>query len=218
MSNVQTFVNPAIADYIRQVTLREPEALRRLRREPHGRIEMETSAEQGQLLHLLAHATGARRTIEIGVFRGYSSTMVALALPPHGKIVACDNSEEFTALARRTWQAAGVEDKIDLRLAPALQTLDALIAAGEAGAFDLAYIDADKANYPNYYERCLKLVRKGGLIAVDNTLWEGSVIDESDRSTDAVAIRDFNRKLHADPRIAISLLPIGDGLSLACKL
>ena len=218
MSNVQTFVNPAIADYIRQVTLREPEALRRLRQQPHGRIEMETSAEQGQLLHLLAHAIGARRTIEIGVFRGYSSTMVALALPPDGRIVACDNSEEFTALARRTWQAAGVADKIDLRLAPALQTLDALIAAGEAGAFDLAYIDADKASYPNYYERCLTLVRKGGLIAVDNTLWEGSVIDESDRSTDAVAIRDFNRKLHADPRIAISLLPIGDGLSLACKL
>jgi predicted O-methyltransferase YrrM len=218
MSHVQAFLAPEVADYIRQVTLREPEALRRLRAEPHPRLSMETSPEQAQFLHLLAHAAGARRAIEIGVFRGYSSTFVALALPPGGKVVACDNSEEYTARARRTWREAGVEDRIDLRLAPALQTLDALIEDGEAGAFDLAYIDADKANYLNYYERCLTLVRKGGMIAADNVLWEGAVIGAEDRSVDTEALRVFNRSLHDDPRVAITLLPIGDGLSLACKL
>lgn len=218
MSREQTFIQPEIADYIRQVTLREPEPLRRLREEPHRRISMETSPEQGQFLHLLAHATGARKTLEIGVFRGYSSTWVAMALPADGKIIACDNSEEYTARARQTWREAGVEQKIELRLAPALETLDALIASGESGTFDLAYIDADKENYPNYYERCLRLLRKGGLIAVDNVLWEGSVLDSSDRSVDTEAIRVFNRKLHADDRIALSIVPIGDGLTLACKL
>src|SRR5262245_23738620 len=218
MSHVQTFVNPGIADYIRSVTLREPEALRRLREQPHPRLSMETSAEQGQFLQLMAHATRARKTIEIGVFRGYSSTMVALALPPGGKLVACDNSEEFAALARRTWRDAGVEDRIDLRLGAALQTLDGLIGAGDAGSFDLAYIDADKANYLNYYERCLTLVRPGGVIAADNTLWEARVIDDADQSVDTRAIREYNRKLYGDARIALTMLPIGDGLSLACKL
>lgn len=218
MSDVQSFVDPKIAEYIAQVTLREPEALRRLREEPHPRHGMETSAEQGQLLHLLAHAVGARKTLEIGVFRGYSSTMVALALPPDGKVIACDISEEYTTRARQTWREAGVEDRIELWLGPALETLDALVAAGEAGTFDLAYIDADKANYRNYFDRCLKLVRRGGLIAADNTLWNGRVLDPADQSTDTVALREYNRALHADARVAITMLPIGDGLSLACKL
>ena len=198
--------------------MREPEALRRLRKESHPRISMETSAEQGQFLHLLAHALQARKYVEIGVFRGYSSTWVAMALPPGGTVIGCDNSEEYTARARQTWREAGVEDKIDLRLAAALETLDALIAGGGRGTFDLAYIDADKENYLNYYERCLALLRKGGLIAVDNVLWEGAVLDPKDRTADTEAIRAFNRTLHADDRIALSVLPIGDGLALACKL
>jgi caffeoyl-CoA O-methyltransferase len=203
---------------MRRVALREPEPLRRLRAEEHPRADMETSSEQGQFLHLMAHVAGARKTIEIGVFRGYSSTWVALALPAGGKVIACDRSEEYLARARQTWREAGVEDKIDVRLGPALESLDALIKAGEAGAFDLAYIDADKANYLNYYERCLVLLRKGGLIAVDNVLWEGAVIDPQDHTVDTEAIRTFNEKLHADHRVALSMLTIGDGLTLACKL
>src|SRR5262245_57162045 len=218
MSHVQTFVTREIAEYIRSVTLREPDALRRMRAQPHPRLSMETSAEQGQFLHLKAQATRARKAIEIGVFRGYSSTTVALALPRGGKLIACENSEEFAALARRTCREAGFEDRIHLHLAPALETLDALIAAGDAGSFDMAYIDADKANYLNYYERCLRLMRPGGVIAADNALWEGRVLDPSDHSVDTEAVREFNRNLHGDPRIALSLLPIGDGLSLACKL
>jgi len=203
---------------MRQVTLREPEPLRRLRSEEHPRADMETSAEQGQFLHLMARLAGARKTVEIGVFRGYSSTWVALALPAGGKVIACDYSEEYVARARRTWQEAGVEDKIEVRLGPALATLDRLIASGEAGAFDLAYIDADKENYLNYYERCLTLLRPGGLIAVDNVLWEGAVLDPEDHTADTKAIRALNRKLHADERVVLSMLPIGDGLTVACKL
>src|ERR1051325_10285042 len=143
MSREQTFIAPAIAEYMRQVALREPEPLRRLRAEEHPRADMETSSEQGQFLHLMAHVAGARKTVEIGVFRGYSSTWVALALPAGGKIVACDRSEEYVSRARRTWREAGVEDKIEVWLGPALATLDGLIAEGQAGSFDLAYIDAD---------------------------------------------------------------------------
>lgn len=218
MSHVQTFLSPGIAEYIRDVSLREHDALRRLRDEPHPHLSMETSAEQGQFLHLLALALNARKYLEIGVFRGYSSTSIALALPPGGKVTACDRSEEYTARARQTWREAGVENRIDLRLGPALETLGSLIAAGESGTFDLAYIDADKANYLNYYERCLTLLRKGGIVAADNVLWEGSVLDASDHSVDTEAIRTFNRTLHADQRVALSMLPVGDGLTLACKL
>src|ERR1041384_7186060 len=203
MSREQTFIAPAIAEYMRQVTLREPEPLRRLRAEEHPRGDMETSPEQGQFLHLMARAAGARKTVEIGVFRGYSSTWVALALPSGGKVIACDRSEEYVARARQTWREAGVEDKVDVRLGAALDTLDKLIAAGESGTFDLAYIDADKANYLNYYERCLTLLRRGGVIAVDNVLWEGAVIDPNDQTTDTVAIRKFNQKLHSDDRAAL---------------
>jgi len=220
MSRTHTPITDALADYIAGVTLHEPDPLRRLREstEDHPHASMQTSPEQGQFLHLLARVTGAKKTLEVGVFMGYSSTWVALALPAGGRIVACDVSEEYTTRARQTWRDAGVEAKIDLRIAPALQTLDALIAQGQAGQFDMAFIDADKANYSNYYERALKLIRTGGLIAVDNVMWDGRVIDESVQDADTKAIRAFNTKLHADARVAVSLVPLGDGLTLACKL
>jgi predicted O-methyltransferase YrrM len=220
MSRVHTPITDELAAYIRQVTLREPEPLRRLREETedHPHASMQTSPEQGQFLHLMARVTGARRTLEVGVFMGYSSTWVALALPAGGKVVACDRSEEYTSRARRTWREAGVEERIELRLGPALTTLDALIAEGQAGSFDFAFIDADKTNYENYYERALVLLRKGGLIAVDNVLWNGSVVDPANHDPDTEAIRAFNRKLHADERIMLSMATMGDGLTLACKL
>lgn len=182
---------------------------------PHA--GMQIGPDQGRFMALLVKLLGARRTLEVGVFTGYSSLSVALALPDDGKVVACDVSEEWTAVARRHWEKAGVAGKIDLRLAPALKTLDALIAAGGAGEYDFAFIDADKTNYLGYYERCLALVRAGGLIAVDNTLWSGAVIDPDDRDEDTEAIRAFNDALRADPRIELALLTVGDGLSLALK-
>jgi caffeoyl-CoA O-methyltransferase len=220
MSRTHTEVTDALAGYIRAVTLREPEPLRKLREESedHPRASMQTAPEQGQLLHLLARATGARKTLEVGVFMGYSSTWVALALPPGGKVIACDVSAEYTTRARRTWAEAGVADRVELRLAPALESLDAMIAGGDSGTFDFAFIDADKANYANYYERALALVRRGGLIAVDNVLWDGKLLDPENREPDTETIRAFNRKLHADGRVALSLVPLGDGLTLACKL
>ncbi len=220
MSRNHTPITDQMADYIRQVTLREPEPLRVLREETenHPEASMQTSPEQGQFLHLMARATAARKTLEVGVFMGYSSTWVALALPEDGRIVACDRSEEYTARARRTWREAGVENKIDLRLGNALATLDALLENGSRGTFDFAFIDADKSNYRNYYERALLLLRPGGLIAVDNVLWKGAVLDPADRSPDTEAIRDFNRMVHSDPRVALSMATMGDGLTLACKL
>ena len=220
MSRIHTPLTDELAAYLRRVTLREPEALRAQREstEDHAHAGMQTSPEQGQFLNLLARLLGARKTLEVGVFLGYSSSWVALALPPEGRIVACDVSEEFTAQARRTWAAAGVAEKIDLRLGPALLTLDSLLAGGHAGTFDLAFIDADKTNYANYYERALALVRKGGLIVADNVFWDGSVIDPAALDCDTEAIRAFNLKLHADSRVAIAIVPLGDGLTLACKL
>ena len=220
MSRTHTPITDELADYIRQVTLREPEVLRRQREATglHPQASMQTAPEQGQFLHLLARLAGAKKTLEVGVFLGYSSTWVALALPEGGKIIACDHSEEYTAQARQLWRAAGVEDKIELRLGGALATLDALIAEGQGGTFDFAFIDADKSNYANYYERALVLVRPGGPIAIDNVLWDGKVIDASKTDADTEAIRAFNRKLHADERVSLSLVPLGDGLTLACKL
>ena len=220
MSRIHTPLTDELAGYIRQVALREPAALRQQREatDLHPRASMQTSPEQGQFLHLLARLAGAKKTLEVGVFLGYSSTWVALALPAGGKIIACDLSEEFTAQARMLWREAGVEDKIELRLGPALATLDALIAEGHGGSFDFAFIDADKVNYANYYERALVLVRPGGLIAIDNVLWDGKVIDASKTDADTEAIRAFNRKLHTDERVSLSLVPLGDGLTLACKL
>lgn len=220
MSRVHTPITDEMAAYIRTVTLREPEALRKQREATDGRPDasMQIGPEQGQFLHFLARATGARRALEVGVFLGYSSSWVALALPADGKLVACDVSEEFTARARQTWREAGVENKIELRLGPALTTLDGLLAEGQAGTFDFAFIDADKGNYWKYYERALQLVRTGGVIAFDNVLWHGDVVNPDDHSEGGNAIREFNRRIHEDQRVALTLATIGDGLTLACKL
>lgn len=168
-------------------------------------------------MRMLVRLMGASRCIEVGVFTGYSSLSVAMALPDVGRIIACDVSEEYTNVAKRYWKEAGVERKIELRLGPALDTLDAMLKRGEAGRYDFAFIDADKRNYLNYYERLLRLLRPGGLMAVDNVLWSGSVINSKDRSIDTVAIRKFNKTLQADNRIELSMVPIGDGLTLARK-
>jgi predicted O-methyltransferase YrrM len=220
MSRIHTVLTDPLAAYLREITLHEPEPLRRLREstEDHPHASMQTSPEQGQFLNTLARIVGAKNTLEVGVFLGYSSTWVALALPADGRIIACDVSEEYTSRARQIWREAGVEAKIDLRIRPALESLDALIAEGRAGQFDFAFIDADKGNYANYYERALTLVRKGGVIAIDNVLWDGKVIDPSVTDEHTEAIRAFNRKLHDDTRIALTLVPLGDGLTLACKL
>ena len=220
MTRTYTPITPQMADYIGAVTLREPEPLRRLREatEDHPNASLCSSPEQVQLLHMMAVLIGARRTIEVGVFLGYSSGWVALALPPEGRMIACDRNAEWTAVARRTWRELGVEHKIDLRLGLALDTLDGLIADGQSGTFDMMFIDADKTNYDNYYERALVLLRKGGLIALDNVLWKGQVIDDAFQDPDTRAIRAFNEKVHTDQRVAISLATMGDGLTLACKL
>jgi len=216
----KTFTLPdALYDYLLSVSLREPDVLRRLRqetaRDPMARMQI--APEQGQFMGLLVELMGVRRALEIGVFTGYSALCVALAMPEDGRLVACDVSEEWTVVARRYWQAARVADRIDLRLAPAIDTLDSLLADGQAGRFDFAFIDADKPRYPAYYERALALLRSGGLIAVDNTLWGGDVINPEDRSEDTEAIRAFNQMLHGDERVSLSLVPIGDGLTLVRK-
>ncbi|MDP6517432.1 MAG: class I SAM-dependent methyltransferase [Alphaproteobacteria bacterium] len=214
-------ISDALYDYLLDVSLREADVLVRLREE-NARIPdggMQIAPDQGQFMALLVELIGARRTLEVGVFTGYSSLAVALALPMDGRIVACDVSEEWTAIARRYWAEAGVADKIDLRLAPALDTLNALIAAGEAGTFDFAFIDADKERYADYYERTLELLRPGGLVCIDNVLWGGRVVEPaiSDGDHSTLAIRAFNEKLANDTRISLSLLSIGDGLTLARK-
>lgn len=212
-------ISAALAEYIRSVSLREPEILQRLREENGRRpnASMQIAPEQGQFMAMLVRMLGAKRTIEVGVFTGYSSLSVALALPEDGCVVACDVSAEYTAVARRYWQEAGVAQKIDLRLAPALDSLDSLLAEGRAGSFDFAFIDADKKSYEAYYERTLALLRPGGVVAVDNVLWHGRLIDANDTDADTEAIRAFNRKLHCDERVYLSLVPIGDGMTLAYK-
>ena len=202
--------------YLIEVGAREPEVLARLREETAAMPQagMQIAVEQGALLAMLVKLLGARQVLEIGTFTGYSSTAMALALPPDGRIVCCDVSEEFTDVARRTWAAAGVEEKVDLRLAPALETLEALLAADGAGAFDLAFIDADKTNYRGYVEGALLLVRQGGLIAIDNVLWSGRVIDPSETDEETQAIRDLNADLATDERVDIAMVPIADGLTL----
>src|SRR5579872_742047 len=219
MSNRTIVMNDALYDYLLGTSLREPPLLKRLRDETakHPRATMQISPEQGQFMRLLVKLMGARRCIEVGVFTGYSSLCVALALPKDGHILGCDVSEEFTAVARRYWKEAGVAAKIELRLAPALETLDARLKAGEADSYDLAFIDADKSNYGGYYERILKLLRPGGLVLVDNVLWDGGVIDKQDRTEDTVAIRAFNVAFQKDERVELSMLPVGDGLTLALK-
>ena len=206
-------------EYMRRVTLRESALLRRLREETaqYPNSSFQISAEQGQFMGLLMHLIRARRTIEIGVYTGYSALAVAQALPDDGRIIACDISDEWTSVARRYWREAGVAQKIDLRLAPALATLDGLIASGQGNQFDFVFVDADKTNYGNYYERALVLLRPGGLIAIDNVLWYGRVIDASFDDPDTRAIRAFNQQLTHDDRVWLSMLPVRDGLTLACK-
>jgi caffeoyl-CoA O-methyltransferase len=218
MSRRTLNLDDALYDYLLAHSLREhPEqaALREATRtHPHG--NMQISPEQGQFMSLLVKLIGARRTIEVGTFTGYSALTVALALPANGKILACDISAEYTSIGKPYWQRAGVADRIELVIAPAARTLDTRIAAGESGHYDFAFIDADKAGYDTYYEHCLQLVRAGGLIAFDNTLWGGEVARPT-HDDDTRALQALNDKLHRDERIDMVLLPIGDGLSLARK-
>jgi len=219
MSNRMTPLDDALYDYLSSVSLREPGVLRRLREETAKMPQhnMQIGPEQGQFMALLIELTGARKCLEVGTFTGYSALAVALALPDDGRLIACDISEEFTARAKPFWEEAGVAGKIELRIGPALETLDALIEGGESGTFDFAFIDADKVNYLGYFQRALDLARPGGLICVDNVLWNGAVADPSRNDEDTEAIRAFNAALTNDPRISLSMLPMGDGLTLARK-
>ena len=217
MANRTLDLSEELYNYLLTHSLREPELLAELRHET-SQLEMgimQISPEQGQFMSLLVKILGVRRAIEIGVFTGYSSLSVAMALPDDGELIVCDTNEEWTSIARRYWERAGLSDKVKLKIAPATETLDELVATGQSGQFDFAFIDADKTNYKNYYERCLKLIRPGGVIAIDNVLWSGAVADESDNSEDTIAIRELNDFIHHDDRVELSMLPIGDGLTLA---
>lgn len=218
MSSRTISLDERLYTYLVDHSVREHPVLAELREatRTHRHAGMQIAPDQGQLMALLVKLIGARRTIEVGVFTGYSSLAVALALPADGTILACDISDEYTQIARKHWQRAGVADKITLVLAPASETLDARIKAGEAGRYDFAFIDADKTGYDAYYERCLTLLRPGGLIAVDNVLWGGAVAQES-KDADTKALQAFNDKVHADERVDLAMLPVGDGLTLARK-
>ncbi|MDG4603030.1 MAG: class I SAM-dependent methyltransferase [Defluviicoccus sp.] len=217
MSKRTITLDDRLYDYLHAVSLREPALLARLREETAALPEarMQIAPEQGQFMAMLVRVMNAREILEIGTFTGYSALAMALALPPDGHIVACDVSAEWTAIGRRYWREAGVAERIELRLAPAIETLEALLADGGEDRFDFAFIDADKSGYHAYYEACLKLVRPGGLIVVDNTLWDGRVADDSVQDANTCAIRAFNAALHDDVRVDLSLVPIGDGLTLA---
>ena len=220
MSKRTLNLSDKLYDYILEVSLREHALLAELRAETNRMPEagMQISPDQGQFMSLLARLIGAKRVIEIGTFTGYSALCFAQALPEDGLVVCCDVSEDFTAIGRRYWQRAGLAEKIELRLAPAGDTIDTLLSEGAAGSFDLAFIDADKENYDRYFDGCLELLRPGGVILVDNVLWGGSVIDPAVDDADTKAIRALNRKLAQHSEIELSLLPIGDGLTLARKL
>jgi predicted O-methyltransferase YrrM len=219
MSRANEYLPENIYDYMTSVSVREGAILRRLREETASNPQavMQIPPEHGQFLALLMQLMGARRTLEIGVFTGYSSLAVALALPHDGTILACDVSEEYTSVARRYWKEAGVDHMIDLRIRPALETLKDLITQRQHNRFDFAFIDADKANYEGYYEYALELIRPGGLIAIDNVLWHGAVVDPQANDADTLAIRALNKKLHGDTRINLSMLPVSDGLTLCYK-
>lgn len=219
MSNKTLGLSDTLSAYLLRVSLREPPLLAQLReetsRDPMARMQI--APEQGQFMQLLLKLMGARRCIEVGVFTGYSSLCTALVLPEDGYLLACDVDENWTATARRYWAEAGVADKIELRIAPALDTLDAELKAGRGSSYDFAFIDADKSNYLNYYECCLQLLRPGGLIAVDNVLWSGRVAEPENRERDTEAIRTFNTFVQADARVDMSLVPVADGLMLCRK-
>ena len=219
MARRTNYVTDELYAYLLDVSLREPPVMTRLREETASleKAHMQIGPEQGQFMALLVELIGAQNALEVGTFTGYSALAVAMALPEGGRLVACDISEEWTAIGRRYWEEAGVAHKINLRLAPALETLDALLTEGRAGTFDFAFIDADKEGYDAYFERVLELIRSGGLITLDNTLWEGKVVDATVTDADTEAIRAINTKLAGDERVTLSLLPVGDGLTLARK-
>ena len=219
MSNRTLAISESIYQYLCDHSLREDPILKELRDHTYDMEEraMQIAPEQGQFMQMLIKLIGAKNTIEVGVFTGYSSLAIALALPEDGRIVACDVNPQYTSVAEKFWVSAGVREKIDLRIGPARDTLSELISDGFTGTFDFAFIDADKVNYDHYYELCLQLIRPGGLITVDNVLWGGATADDSINDTDTTSIRALNDKLHRDERIDLSLVPIGDGLTLAMK-
>jgi caffeoyl-CoA O-methyltransferase len=219
MSDITLNLTPRVYEYLQKNSLRESEILQKCRTQTASMSmhQMQISPEQGQFMQMLVELLGARKTLEIGVFTGYSTLAVACVLPPDGKIIACDINVEWTKIAKRFWEMAGVLDKIDLRLAPALDTVQTLIDQGEANTFDFAFIDADKKNYSTYYEKSLELVRSGGLIMIDNVLWSGDVADPTIHDENTDAIRALNTKLLTDERVTISMLPLGDGITLARK-
>lgn len=219
MSDFTLNLTPELYQYYLKNTLREPQVLQDLRLQTHkmSMAHIQISPEQGQLMGLLIELLGAKKSLDIGVFTGYSALAVALAMPPEGKVIGCDINVEWTKIARKYWEMAGVASKIELRLAPALETLQSLIDLGEAGTFDFSFIDADKANLDAYYEKSLVLVREGGLIAIDNVLWKGKVADDSIVDRDTVTIRELNAKILTDERVTLSMIPIGDGLTLVRK-
>ncbi len=219
MSNRTLSLDERLYTYLLDSSLREPEILRKLREETDcdDMSMMRIAPEQGQFMALLVRLLGAKRVLEIGTYTGYSALWMALALPQNGELIACDVSEEWTGVAQRYWAKAGVGERVHLKLGPAIDTLDALLAAGEQEEFDLVFIDADKPNYEAYFERCLELVRTGGLILVDNVFWDGTVADPDEADESTVAIRAFNKARARDSRIWLSMLPVGDGLTLAMK-
>ena len=214
-----SYIDENLYEYVLSTSLRESQVLTRLRAEtqemPMGC--MQVSADQGQFMALLVKLIGAAKIVEIGTFTGYSSTVMALALPHNGRVIACDVNEEYTDVARRYWQEAGVDDRIELRVGPAADTLGQMLEAGEAGTCDMVFIDADKVNYGTYYEQGLQLLRTGGLVLVDNALWQGRTADSEETDEDTVAIRQLNAAIHQDERVDLSLLSVGDGLMLARK-
>lgn len=219
MSDQTLNLTPSLYAYLKQVSLREGRVLKALREETHqySSATMQISPEQGQFMALLIELLAAKKTLDIGTFTGYSALVVALALPKDGKVITFDISKKWTDIGKCYWEQAGVAHKIDLRLGDALDSLESLSQAGEEGTFDFAFIDADKNNYSAYYEKSLKLLRPGGLIAVDNVLWDGAVADLKNQDKNTQAIRELNEKIFADERVTISMLPIGDGLTLARK-
>jgi len=220
MSTATIILDKKLREYLLNVSVKESEILRELREET-AQMEysaMQISPEQGAFMSFLVELIQAKRTLEIGVFTGYSALVVAMALSEDGIVTACDVSEEWANVGMKYWKKAQVENKIDLRIAPALKTLDQLLSEGKQGTYDFAFIDADKIEYQGYFDKSLELLRIGGLIAIDNVLWGGSVIDDSIQDSSTKAIREFNENLSSDSRVSISMVPIGDGLTLACKL
>ncbi len=220
MASDYRIVDKKISNYIEDVSLRESSLLCKLREETAKlpRAVMQISPLQGQFMSLILKSIGAEKALEVGVFTGYSSVCIATALPEHGKLIACDINEEWTSIAQKYWQDANIAHKIELRLAPAAKTLDDLLREGHSDSFDFAFIDADKESYETYYEKTLRLIRPGGMIMVDNVLWKGYVFDADNHDEETKFIRTFNENRKTDPRVEISLIPVGDGITLIRKL